>query len=187
VSWVQTHRQSALWIGLSLALPLALLLYAAALLGLQWFEYGREIERLEPRIARLAGLIASEGKLRESSGELESRIYSVVIPAGTPTASAAASLQKDVRELATAAGLSVNNSQVLPPRELETLQKLAVRLRLDGDLAALDRFLEELAGFEPLILVESITIAPARSNRRRGGPQGELRIDVQVMSLREAG
>ena len=36
-------------------------------------------------------------------------------------ASAAAALQKDVRELAAAAGLAVDNSQLLPPRELEAL------------------------------------------------------------------
>jgi general secretion pathway protein M len=187
VSWIQSHRQSALWVGLSLALPLALLLYLATLLCLQWLDYGREIERLEPRIARLAGLIASEGKLLESSGVLESRMYALIYPASTSTASAAASLQNDVRELATVAGLTLNNSQVLPPRELETLQKLAVKLRLKGDLAAVDRLLEELAGFEPLILVESIVIAPARINRRRGEREGELSIDLQLMSLREAG
>jgi hypothetical protein len=186
MSWISEHRQSAIYVGISLAIPLLLLLYVLATLWTQRGDYRDEIGRLEPRIARLSGLIQSEEALRQSAGRVDSRVLDLVFPATEDRATIAAALQQDVRRILTEAGLDIRNSQVLPTREVAGLDYLTVKLQVTGDLEALDAALEEFANYLPLMLVESLAVTPVRQSRRRRG-QAEQQLvsaSLQLLALR---
>jgi len=185
VSWFRTHPRTAWICGLTL-LPL-LLVYCYILSGL-WHlrqEAQSEIDRIEPRVARLQGLIAIEEQLRESAQAVNSRVSDLVYPASTDQATVSAELQSNVRDLLGKAGLSVTNSQVLPVREQGNFDQIGVKLTVSGTLPALDDALAELAAYMPLVLVESLEVYPSRARRAADEPEQQLlTASVQVLSLR---
>ncbi len=183
MSWLRDHPRSAWICGLTLLVPA--LLYLRLLFGL-WdvrSEYAADIAALEPRIARLAGLVQHEDQLRDSYTRLDNQMSRLVYPAGSDPAALSTALQQDARGLFTGAGMSVSNSQVLPARDEGDFDYLAVKLTVTGSLDELDDALADVADHSPLLLVESITLAPTRS--RTVGSQ-TLTVTVQLMSLREA-
>ncbi len=188
MNWYQRHPQSALYVGLTLAVPLLLLLYVVLTLWAQRGEYQRELERLEPRIARLSGLVQSEDALRQSSGRVDSRVLDLVFPATEERAAIAAALQQDVRAILSDAGLDIKNSQVLPAREVSGLDYLTVKLQVTGDLEALDSALEEFTNYSPLMLVESLAVTPVRQSRRqrKTGYEQVVTATLQLLALRAA-
>ena len=183
IEWIRAHQRSAIICGLTLLLPL--LVYLNLLFG-SWAlraEYTGEIERLTPRIARLQGVQEVESLLRESSGVVQQQMSRLVYPPTAERASVAASMQTDVRQLMTDAGLNVSNSQVLPVREEENFDFIGVKLTVAGDMASLDRALTELASFSPLIIVEAMDIWPTRLRREQPDVQ-EATVSIRLLSLR---
>lgn len=184
-AWIAANRQAAILVGLTVALPLALLIYFAADFLGKRAEYQSEIDRLEPRIARLRGLVESEDLLGTSSENVGTRLLDLVYPATEDRAEVSAALQKNVREIASDAGLSVSNSQVLKPKQEDGFERIGLKLTLSGDLSALDTALLDLATYAPLLLVESIEIWPDRQSRRKGEePHQNLTATMQLLSLR---
>lgn len=186
MNWYKRHPQSTLYVGLTLAVPLLLLVYLVLTLWAQRGEYQRELERLEPRIARLSGLVQSEDALRQSSGRVDSRVLDLVFPATEDRAAIAAALQQDVRAILSDAGLDIKNSQVLPAREVSGLDYLTVKLQVTGDLEALDTALEEFSNYTPLMLVESLAVTPVRQSRRqrKSGYEQLVTATLQLLALR---
>lgn len=185
MTWLRTHRRSAIIVGLTLLLPI--LLYLNVLLGLLGlrFEYQGEISDLQPRIARLQGLIDNEDALRQSAGQVDARLAELGYPATEDANAVAATLQADVRQLFSEAGLEVSNSQVLPTRQEERFDLMAIKLTASGDMSALDAALIGIAAFRPMLLVESLDVFPARGQRQRGEPEGQQVTAVfQLLALR---
>jgi len=185
VNWLRSHRRSAIIVGLTLLLPIALYLNVLlGLLGLRFEAQGR-IDNLQPRIARLQGLIENEAALRESAGQVDSRLAQLGYPATEDANAAAATLQADVRQLFAEAGLEVSNSQVMPTRTEEDFDFIAIKLTASGGLAALDAALIGVSAFRPMLLVESMDVFPARKKRKRGEPQPQaVTAVIQLLALR---
>lgn len=185
MNWLRSHRRSAWIIGLTLLLPAVL--YINTLVGLLAVRQAHqaEIDRLQPRIARLRGLVEFEEQLRAAAGEVDGRVLNLVHPAADDRATVAASLQKDLRQVLVDAGLSVTNSQVLPVREQEFFDHIGVKLTVTGSLAALDTALEGVAAYLPIVIVESLDIYPKRATRR-SADNGEqvITATLQLLSLR---
>jgi general secretion pathway protein M len=187
ISWIKAHQRSAIICGLTLLLPLLLYLNLVFSAWGMRAEYAGEIERLTPRIARLAGVQQVEEILRESAGVVQQRMSRLVYPASAERASVAASMQTDVRQLMTDAGLTVSNSQVMPVREEERFDFIGVKLTVAGDMGSLDRALAELADFTPLIIIEGLDIWPTRTRRNQGEPEAqEATVSIRLLSLRSA-
>lgn len=185
MSWLQIHQRTAWICGLTLLLPLAF--YLNILLGL-WGarqEAQAAVERLQPRIARLQGLVEHEEQLREASVKVDSQVLNLVYPAGEDQATVSAALQKNVRDIVTEAGLSVANSQVLPVRERGNFDYLGVKLTVSGSLSDLDEALAGIAAYLPLVLVESLDVFAGRTGRNReAAEQQTVTASLQVLSLR---
>ncbi|MEP5567936.1 MAG: type II secretion system protein GspM [Halioglobus sp.] len=188
MDWIKTHQRSAMICGLTLLLPL--LFYVNLLIGAFGLgaEYARDMERLPQRIARLQGLQEVEEQLRESSGVVQQATARLTYPPTAERASVAASMQSDVRQLMADAGLTVSNSQVLPVREEENFDYIAVKLTVAGDIDALDRALAEIADFTPLIIVEGLDVWPMRQRSVRGAAakveKQETTASIRLLSLR---
>lgn len=185
MNWLGSHRRSAIIIGLTLLLPLGLYLNLfLGLLGLRFEAQGR-ISDLEPRIARLQGLVNNEWALRDSAGQVDTRLAELGYPASEDANTVAATLQAEVRQLFAEAGLGVSNSQVMPIRKEENFDLIAIKLTASGGIGALDAALIGVSAFRPLLLVESMDVFPARSQAKRGEPEAqELTAVVQLLALR---
>lgn len=185
MSWLKSNQRTAWIIGLTLVVPFAL--YLNALLGLLAArgQYQEEIDKLEPRVARLKGLREYEGPLRESADAVAKQVENLVYPATADRATVAADLQANVRRVLVEAGLSVSNSQVLPVREEDAFDHIGVKLTVSGSLASLDAALAAITGYLPLLLVESLEVWPARAKRRKNEvEQQTINASLQLLSLR---
>lgn len=188
IAWIDSHRRSAVICGLTLLLPL--LIFLNMLLGILGLgaEYAQDMERLPQRIARLQGLQEVEGQLRESSSRVQQTTSMLSYPANAEQASVAASMQSDVRQVMSEAGLTVSNSQVMPVREEEKFDFIGVKLTVAGDIADLDTALAELASFSPLIIVEGLDVWPTRQRSVRGAAakaeKQEVTASIRLLSLR---
>jgi general secretion pathway protein M len=187
MSWQQMDHKTLGIVGLTLAIPVVILIYLMATLWMLRLDYQAEIERLEPRIARLSGLVDSEAVLKASSGKVGSRIVDLVYPNTQDRAAVAADLQRSVRELMAATGLNVSNSRILGAQGDEEFDRIGLSLTVTGSMSSLDATLEELAAFTPLLLVGSLEIRPNRVSRRAAAV-GEQTVtaNMQVLSLRAA-
>jgi len=193
VNWLRAHQRTAWLCGMTLLLPALLYLYVVfGLLGVRHASQVA-IDRLEPRVARLEGLIAHEDQLRDAAVAVDSQVLDLVYPASEERATVSATIQTNVRDVLSKAGLSVTNSQVLPVREQGNFDYIGVRLTVSGALPALDEALASIATYLPLMLVESLDIYPARVPRLRTTSGGsapaekqEITASIQVLSLRAA-
>jgi general secretion pathway protein M len=185
MSWLRLHQRTAWICGLTLLLPLAI--YLNAMFGMWGMRQSSqaEIERIEPRLARLQGLIDYESQLRKASTAVDSQVLELVYPATEDQATVSAELQTNVRDIFGKAGLSVSNSQVLPAREQGNFDYIAVKLTVSGDLPALDEALAGIGAYLPLVLVESLDVYPARAARGKDEVPGQqVKANLQLLSLR---
>jgi len=109
----------------------------------------------------------------------------VAFPASEDPSALAAKLQADARQILAEAGMSVSNSQVMPLRQGETFDQVAVKLTVTGTLSGLDAALIGIAAYKPQLLVESLDTfpAPARARDKAAGAQ-TLTAVLQLMVLR---
>lgn len=185
MNWLRVHQRTV-WI-CSLTLLLPVLLYLNVLFELLSVRQSAQadISRIEPRIARLQGLIDYEDKLREAAVVVDSRVTELVYPASEDQDTVAAELQTQVRNVFQQAGLSVTNSQVLPVRAQGNFDYIGVKLTVKGSLPALDGALAGIAAYMPLVLVESLDVYPARTARGKdAGAVQQLTASLQLLSLR---
>ncbi|MCB1702161.1 MAG: general secretion pathway protein GspM [Halioglobus sp.] len=192
MNWLKVHQRTAWTCGLTLLLPV--LLYLSAFFGMWGARQASlaEIHRLEPRIARMQGLIQNESRLREAAVAVDSQVMGLVYPATEERAAVAAILQTNVRDIFTKAGLSVTNSLVLPVRERGNFDYIGIKLTVSGELSELDEALVGIAEYLPLLLIESIDVAPARVPRVRASRNAKaapverqvITASLQLLSLR---
>jgi len=185
VNWLKAHQRTAWICGVTLLLPLLVYLNIVfSLLGMRGAAQN-EIDRIEPRIARLQGLIDYEEQLREAATVVDSQVLELVYPPWEDQATVSAELQTQVRDIFGKAGLSVVNRQVLPVREQGSFDYIGVKLTVTGSLPALDEALAGVAGYLPLVLVESLDVYPARTGRgKQASAEQTLTASLQLLSLR---
>ena len=186
MNWVKLHRRSAVLVGVTLLIPLYV--YLSILVGLVGIrgEGAAEIDRLEPRLGRLMGLLQSEATLKESASVARQNIQGLVYSAEQNSENVAANLQSSVRQILTDAGLDVADSQVLPPVAKGAFEHVGLRLTARGSLEGFDIALAEIAAFRPILLVEAAEARPLRTSSRRDSAQAvqSLNITLQLFSLR---
>jgi general secretion pathway protein M len=185
VNWFQLNQRASWIIGLTLVIPVLLFLNGLfGLLGVRE-EYQAEIERMEPRLARLQGLLEYENQLRDSAGKVDRQVVNLVYPVSADRATVSATLQKDVRQILIEAGLSVTNSQVMPVREKEEFDFIGLKLTVKGGVASLDAALIAIAGYKPQLLVESLDVWPTRASRVKDEQKAQvISASLQVLALR---
>jgi hypothetical protein len=81
--------------------------------------------------------------------------------------------------------MDVSNSQVLPVRQRDSFDEIAVKLVANGSLQALDDALRSLGALEPRLLVENFDTYPARTRRSSAEDDPQiLTAVIQVKALR---
>lgn len=201
MSWIRTHQRSALIAGATLLVPLLILLWA--LDGVLSFraEKERELERIEPRLERLAELVANEQAYREAIDEAEGTISPLVFDDGNDYETQAANWQRDVREYLVAEGLEINDMRITsaaPAAEPEDgeipdpVSTLQLNVTATGEYEGLVAALDNIYNARPLVFIENIELKSValRRSRRRNQPDvdGEtahnIRASLQLAALR---
>ena len=185
MNWFNNYRKFAITIGLTLLVPVFVLLYISTDLWMLRQSSQGEINRLKPRIARMIGLMESESQLQASAGQLGSHVLNLVYPPTEGAAGVSASLQKNIREIMADAGLAVSNSRILPLIQEENFDRIGLSLTVSGSLGALDAALLQLEAYTPLVLIESIDIKPKRTRRSSKSKQEQIvTASLQLLTLR---
>lgn len=184
MNWLMANRRVAVVIGLTLALPLALLLYGVISFWSLGHSYQSEIDGLEPRIARLLGVREAQEQLLATASSANTSLQDLVYPAEGAD-SVSATLQKNVRGIMSGAGLVVDDSQIVAARREGAFDVIGLVVSVTGGIDALDAALADIASHAPLLLVNEISVTPARTSRRKnaGGEQQVLSVKMNLMAL----
>ncbi len=183
--------RSTIVVGCSLGLVLLLVLYWVLHFWFLRQGFADEIEMIEPRTARVLGMMQSADQLEVASSEAGSRLREMAYGADRDAAATAAAMQQEIRELMTGAGLSISGSQILPQRKSEGFDRLRLDVTAEGSIEALDAALSGLEAMRPLVFVEGLKVNPERSSGRGRGRQAvavgdprKLTARFQLLSLR---
>lgn len=186
MNWLLANRRVATVVALTLAVPALLVLSIVVRLCSLGLEFQGEIERLEPRVARLRGTLAAEEQLVGAAAAAGSRIGNLVYPAGDHPDTVSATLQKNVRGIMSDAGLVVADSQIEPVRREGAFDVIGLTVSVKGSIETLDTALEEVASYTPWLLVTEINITPkwaARSKEAAPGDRQTLTVKMSLLSL----
>ena len=180
-----TTRPEPRWLALGALAVLLLALAAAALwvAGVHQRAAARLAE-LEPRHARLAGLLQSGERLTQSQQALQANLAQFVHPPETDAAQLGNTVLQRVRELATARGLRVTSSQAATPREDKGFDRIGLNLRVEGDWPQLVALLRELAQLRPAVYTSTLQLG-VQHGGAQGGPQTVFgNLDLYVLKER---
>ena len=147
-------------------------------------EYREQISSIEPRVARMQGLVAKEGQIQASLAGVNTVVADHIYPKSSAAEAVAASLQAEARRMLSEAGMDITNSQVLRPRKRDQFDYVAVKIVARGTLTQLDQGLSELDQFRPVIFVESLDAFPNRRRRKQETETQVLTVSLQLLSLR---
>lgn len=142
----------------------------------QWAQ--SRLNELEPRYARLKGLMASTAEIEQAQTQTQAILARYVYPAEQDASQVGNMAQQRVRDLFTAAGLQIVSSQVLPAKTDKGFDLIPLSVRAEGELIALQGGLVALSGQNPAILLKGVNVQTIGSVRadtpQRLGAQFEL-------------
>jgi general secretion pathway protein M len=185
--------RSTIVVGSTLGILLLLVLYWVLHFWFLRQGFVEEIETIEPRTARVLGIMQSASQLEAASSAANNRLRELTYGADRDSAATAAAMQQEIRELMTDAGLSISGSQILPPRKFEGFDRLSLDITAEGNIEALDAALSALEALRPLVFVAAMKVNPERSTGRVRLRQAEavvvgdprkLTARLQLFSLR---
>jgi general secretion pathway protein M len=181
--------RSSLVVGFSIGLALLLVIYCVVQCWSLRQSYVSEIEAIEPRTARLLGIMEKREDLESASREVLTQLQALTYPLGQDSATTAAGMQQEVRDLMSSAGLSISGSQILPTRLESGFEILGLDITAEGNTEVLDDALSGLQAMRPVVFVESVLIKPSRGRRRASenadeGDPRRLTVRFRLLSLK---
>ena len=155
-----------------------------------WSVHQRAQSRLadlEPRYARLAGLVERRADLKTLNVQANEELARLAYPAAQDVTKAGNDAQQRIRALFADSKLDVISIQVLPAKQEDKdakFDRIAIDLRVEGDLTGMQNALALLSSQTPVVLVDSLSVQtigavkPA-STQRLGG-----QFNFSVLRLR---
>lgn len=137
------------------------------------------LQGIEPRYARLEGLVGVGPQLLTSYARNQSSLSNAAYAADTDRARVGTDFQQRVRQIAQSSGLRVAGTQILPVRTQEGYSLVSVSATLNGDAGALSAFLVALETEQPSVVVERLIIQGPRAGRR-GEIDGTLTVQMNM-------
>lgn len=111
------------------------------------------LDGVNPRVARLTGLLENEEQLRRAQADLTANLAQFVYPAERGADDIGNDALQRVRELATQRGLRVASSQATQPKEDKDtgLDRIDLSLAVEGDWASALGLLRDLSAVRPAV------------------------------------
>jgi hypothetical protein len=181
------HQHRA-WLAPLLTLIVILLLLVAIFIPLhaKQSQYSSSIQKSQPRIERVQGLLAAAPQLENQLNAARTAAQMQLYPNSSDENRLNTELQTRLRSLAQQSGLTVGSLRALPTRKELNLDVLLLNLNLQGGLAELQRFLDALqrpTEAAPALRVDNLILR--RASVIPNAPQ-TLTIDITVAALRPA-
>ena len=182
-----THPRFNRIVALQILIVLLLLAPLMAAGTFVWFkhqQYQDSLAELEPRYARLLGLVNARANLQALGVQVGAALVQRSYPTTQDLAKAGNDAQQRIRSLFAESRLEVISIQVLPPKEEGQFNRITITLRVEGDLSAIQTALDKLTGLIPTVQLDSMalqTIGAVRpaSVQRLGG-----QFNFSVFSVR---
>lgn len=157
---------------LAVGLLFSILILLCAVIFVPWYNSINEsLEKIDDQvyqIQRYQRVIASKDEVLHKVEQGRKKINALGYFFTHKTYSlAAAELQKKIKGIVKRAGGDISSTQVLPNKEQDELIRIAVKVRLVGDMEMLRSLLFEVSSEKPLMSIEDITIIPKRGKRNR--------------------
>jgi general secretion pathway protein M len=157
---------------LAVGLLLGIIIILSATVFIPWYNTLNEtLEKIDDQvyqIQRYQRVIASREEVLSEVEQGRKKINALGYFYTQETYSlATAELQKRIKGIAERAGGDISSTQVLPHKEQDELVRIAVKVRLIGDMDMLRVLLFEIQAEKPLMGIENITIIPKRGRRNR--------------------
>lgn len=160
-------------------------MYVILALLFKWYQYSASVADIEPKYARLAGLVQSEAQLRELEQEGRESLESLVYAASENTNTVATRLQQQARNIFSVAGLEVSASQISRAKQRDGFIHINIALNADGTLDSLAKAFEEIKQARPKIFVSKVIVQPKR--RRSTNEPQLIEVRAQLRSLQAGG
>ncbi len=158
----------------TLALVLSLAVFGAGYLMVaepllaNWRATKDQVARAAVLIERFRRVGATRPALEKQMAALRRRQSSGVgYLTGASDTIAGAALQNRVKRIGEKSGAKINSSQILPTKTENGLRRIGVKLRLEADIAALQKFLHRLESGRPLLFLDKMQVRKRRVLRRR--------------------
>lgn len=174
MKWNIRADRTTIVVGSSLGILLLLVLYWVLHFWVLRQGFVEDIATIEPRTARMLGIMQSATQLEEASTAASNSLQELAYAAERDSAATAAAMQQEIRELMTGAGLSISGSQILPARKFEGFDRMQLDITAEGNIEALDAALSGLEALRPLVFVEALKVNPVRTSTRARGRQPEV-------------
>ncbi len=128
-------------------------------------EYRDTVATAEQHLARLRGIAAEKPVLEQqlASWQRSGSIRQALLKGNNP-ALAAAELQKKIKRIIQSNGANQRSAQILPPKDDEGLQLVAIRVNMTASIEALHKIAYELEAAKPYLILDNVDIR-ARNTR----------------------
>lgn len=140
---------------LTLLLPL---LGAAYLVWVKHQQLQVILADIEPRYARLQGLVDSAAALQALDAKAGAQLARSAYPHTQDATKSGNDAQQRISLILTESKVDVMSTQVLPAKEAGKFDKIAINVRVEGELPAIKDALFKLSTQTPAILVDSIAL-----------------------------
>jgi Type II secretion system (T2SS), protein M subtype b len=133
------------------------------------------------RLAAYEAVIATQPQLQAELERVRQQSASLtgLVP-GTSAALAAASIQNDVRTIASRIGGDVRSTQNLPPTVIESFEKVEIACDLTVPMNRLTDLLYQVEAHTPYLFLDRITMEVPESVSPRAG-SAQTRVDIHFV------
>lgn len=173
--------------GVVVLITLAVLAVPAFLVGgylVSKYEWATaRISEVEPRYARLTGLIEDAQALASAQAQAQSLLAEYVHSSAMEVTQAGNAMQDKIRSVLSTAGLAVVSTQILPVKDENGFQQIPISVRAEGDIMSVQLALAALEEQKPAILVDGFVLQAAAAPVK--GTQ-KLAFQLQLLMLRGA-
>lgn len=145
----------------------------------QWATH--RIAEVEPRHARLSGLMAHKDSLARAHAQAAERLAQYLHPVGQDANQVGNDVQQRIRSVLSTAGLSIVSTQVLVAKDEKNFERIPLAVRAEGDMMAVQLALAALDEQKPAILTEGFALQAAAAPVK--GVQ-KLAVQLNLVILR---
>ncbi|MBS3963128.1 MAG: general secretion pathway protein GspM [Methylomonas sp.] len=182
--------QRWLAVGLLLSVMLVIVLLMMPLIDAAQ-AYREQKADLSFRLQRQQNIVARQAQVTDNIEALRQQAQEqTYINQQTTEALASAELQTVVKTAVTDAGGQLTSTQGITGKQEDGFLKIAVRVRMTGDIEALSQVLSAIEVAVPVLIVDQLDINPVRGVRNRTSNKiqanGQLNVSFQVVSLMRA-
>lgn len=134
------------------------LIGAGVFVGMQHQQIAQSLSDLEPRYARMLGLLARKADLLAASESAKAQLKLKAYPMEQDSTVSGNDAQQRIRALFADSRLNVISIQVLAAKEEDGFDKIVIDLRVEGDLTGIQNALALLAAQKPMVTVDEVNL-----------------------------